>query len=365
MTFGVSLLNYRPGHVGGIETYIRKLAEVFSASPGAHTVTFIAGSDVADALPAGARRQAIPVSGRGLIAWRCLEAFTPLRARGIARRIDAAGYDAVLFPQQSIFPIGLHTPAVLTVVDVQHLHRPEHYPLFDTLFRRTIYPLSLRRCRRAIAISQTTKNDLVDLCGIAPGKVDVIPLGFDAAPPPPDTAGRLVAEPYFYYPAATFPHKGHADLLRAFAHFKAARRNDVKLVFSGMRTPLWKRLRKQIAARGLEQEVRHLGFVSCADVVSLYRHAEAILFPTRFEGFGMPILEAVRHGKPVFCSDLPVFDELGVPPENRLDFTDEHALAGIMDRLQPTALLKPPITWAACAEKTLQAMVEAVECGCV
>ena len=76
----------------------------------------------------------------------------------------------------------------------------------------------------------------------------------------------------------------------------------------------------------------------------------------------MPVLEAVRYSKPIFCSDLSIFDELGVPPENRIDFTDENALVGIIDHLTPTTLLRTPITWAQCAEKTLQVMAKAVEC---
>jgi glycosyltransferase involved in cell wall biosynthesis len=318
---------------------------------------------VVNLLPDGARRLAVPLSGRGLIVWRCAEAFTPLRARGIARQIDGAGYDAVLFPQQSIFPIETRTPAVLTVVDVQHLHRPEHYALFDTCFRRTIYPRSLAGSHKIIAISQVTKDDLVHMCGVDADKVEVIHMGFDAAPAPAATARRPVAEPYLYYPAATFAHKGHADLLRCFARLKAARPGELKLVFSGMQTPFWKQLAKQIDRRGLREDVRHLGFVPYEDVISLYQHAEAILFPSQFEGFGMPVLEAVRYGKPIFCSDLPIFDELGVPAANRLNFTDENALLGIMDKLEPTTLLKTPITWAECAKKTLQVMIEAVECA--
>jgi glycosyltransferase involved in cell wall biosynthesis len=359
MKLGVSLLNYRPGHVGGIETYIRKLIDAFAAPGQTHEIHFIAGRDVADTLPDSAHRQVVPLSGKGVVGWRCIEAFTPWRAEKVARRIDAAGYDAILFPQQSIFPIGIETPSVLTVVDVQHLHRPEHYGLFDTHFRRAIYPPSLEKSRRIIAISQATKQDLVTLCGIDEEKVAVIHMGFDATPVSEVAPERVVKEPYFYYPAATFPHKGHADLLRCFARLKE-QRTAPKLVFSGMQTPLWKGLQKQVRDLGLADDVIHVGFVPYEQVVSLYSHAEAILFPSEFEGFGMPVLEAVRYGKPIFCSGLPVFEELGVPAGNRLDFRDENVLLSVMENLKPTVLLNPPISWAQCAEKTLQAVGEAV-----
>ena len=360
MKCAVSLLNYRPGSVGGIETYIRKLSEIYAADPSGHEITFIAGAHVADQLPTGARRQLVPHAPPTLIAGRCMEAFTPLRAARLARQIDAAGYDVILFPQQSIFPIGIQTPAVLTVVDVQHLHRPEHYPLFDTCFRRTIYPRSLARAQRIIAISQVTQRDLVELCNVAAEKIEVVHLGFDRTPPPPADE-RLVERPYLYYPAATFAHKGHADLLRCFARLKVRHAHDITLVFSGMQTALWRQLKKQIAALGLQRDVAHLGFVDYEGIPSLYQHAEAVVFPSQFEGFGMPVLEAVRYRKPIFCSDLPIFDELGVPAANRIDFTDPDALIGIMQRLQPTALLKEPISWDECAKKTLQVMAKTVE----
>jgi len=361
MKFGVSLLNYRPGSVGGIETYIRKLIEELSSPGQDHEIHFIAGPDVAGRLPKDARPHGMAISGRGLIGWRCVEAFTPFKAGKIARQIDEAGYDAVLFPQQSIFPIGVQTPAVLTVVDVQHLHRPEHYGLFDTHFRRAIYPTSLEKSRRIIAISEATKHDLVNLCGINGKKIEVIHMGFDAKPASCETTERIVQEPYLYYPAATFPHKGHANLLRCFAKLKGKNAGAPKLVLSGMQTPLWRQLHKQVRVLGLESEVVHVGFVSYEHVVSLYQHAEAVVFPSEFEGFGMPVLEAARYGKPIFCSNLPVFEELGVPGDNRLDFRNEDALLHILDVLEPTVLLKTPISWAECAKKTLQAMVETVK----
>ncbi|NQU41454.1 MAG: glycosyltransferase family 4 protein [Lentisphaerae bacterium] len=365
MKIGISLLNYRPGSVGGIETYIEKLVEHFAGAQWGHELSFIAGPEVAALLPEDAGRQTMALSSRGAIAARCLEAFTPWRARRIAKEIDTAGYDVVFFPQQSIFPLEIKTPAVLTVVDLQHRHHPEHYALFDRCFRRAIYPPSLRRSTKIIAISDVTKTDLVETCGVAPDKIDVVHMGFDGhgTEPPSTTGQRLVDAPYFYYPAATFPHKGHADLLRCFAHLKASSGSAVKLVFSGMQTPLWKRLARQIRHLGLEGEVYHMGFVSYSEVIALYRGAEAVLFPTRFEGFGMPVLEAVRYGKPIFCSNLPIFDELGVPRQNQIDFSEERALEGIMERLTPTVLLIEPITWEACAKKTLQVVAAACRRG--
>ncbi len=362
MKFGVSLLNYRPGHVGGVETYIRRLIEAWSAPGQRHEITFIAAPDAARVLPDGARRLEVRLSGSAVIGWRCVEAFTPLRARALARRIDAAGYDAILFPQQSIFPIGIRTPAVLTVVDAQHLRQPQNYGPFDTRFRRSIYPRSLEKSRRIIAISEATKRDVVELCKVVPQKIDVGHMGFDPAPGA-TVCARMVEAPYFFYPAATFPHKGHADLLRCFARVKASGVGALKLVFSGMQTKRCKQLEQQVTELGLDGEVLHMGFVSHDQLESLFQHAEAILFPSEFEGFGMPVLEAVQYGKPVFCSDLPVFDEIGVPAENRLDFKNPDALVAIMDRLQPTVLRHAPISWSVCAMQTLDMMMKASKQG--
>lgn len=172
--------------------------------------------------------------------------------------------------------------------------------------------------------------------------------GFDPVGPTDSAAGILppgVERPYLYYPAFTYPHKGHARLIKTFAHLKRSGRIGHKLVFSGGRNTWWKTLERQIRQEGMEQEILHVGFVSRDHVEALYNQADAVLFPTEFEGFGIPVLEAAGRGKKIICSRLPIFDELGVSPEWQIDFSDPQQFLRALNQNGPTKLLKEPMSW--------------------
>src|SRR5512133_993085 len=134
--------------------------------------------EVAGALPApGFTRVVLDRSSARIVGERVLEAFTPYRAAGVARAMERTA-DVVLFPQQSIFPLHVRAPSVVTVHDLQHLFLPENFGLFDTHFRARVYPRSLRLATRIIAISDATRRDLIARCGVDGQRIDVVPHGF-------------------------------------------------------------------------------------------------------------------------------------------------------------------------------------------
>jgi len=356
MRIVVSLLNFRPGRIGGgTETLLRNLIPELAAIKGDDTIVAVTYRDIADEITTpGLERVVVDKSGPQIILERCLEAFTPYRAFSIERVFREVEPDVILFPQQSMFPKTPAAPAVLTVLDLQHLSFPQYFPLFDTYFRKAIYGYSLERAECLIAISDFTRMELIDLCGVASEKVVAIPLGYS----PPDVSetevSELVTGPYLYYPAASFPHKGHAVLLRTFAHLKNTIADfDYKIVFTGQRTGYWKHLEKQIRETGIGNLVIHLGFVSFEEVNRLYRGAEAVLFPTEYEGFGLPVVESATFGKKTIASKLPVFDEIGLPKHYQIDFSDPKQFLEALRSDLPIELEKEVWTWARNAEETL------------
>ena len=172
----------------------------------------------------------------------------------------------------------------------------------------------------------------------------------------PRRAG-LVEGPYLYYPAATWPHKGHAALLRTFATLRLGGRIAGKLVLTGQRTALWERTLLPLARTlGIEHEVIHLGFVPFDEVRRLYAGAAAVVFPTTFEGFGLPVLEAVQAGRKVVTSRLAVFDEIGVPLAAQADFEKPDEVLAALAQPGPTRLLREPATWEAVARRTMEVL---------
>jgi glycosyltransferase involved in cell wall biosynthesis len=355
MRIVMSLLAFRPGRIGGTETYLRALLEHMPREASGDTLVAVMDADVAAELPTpGFERAIVPMGARSAVARRILEAFTPYRARRLERLFADLRGDVAFFPQQSLFPRGIATPAVLTVVDVQHLVFPGYFALFDRLYRPRIYPYSMEAARRIIAISEFTKSEIVARCGVPPEKISAIPLGMT----PLDTS-RIspypgLERPYLYYPAATLPHKNHVTLFEAYAALRRAGRIPHHLVLSGIRTKHWPALTRRIDALGIASTVSHLGYLSYADVRRVYAGADAVVFPTEYEGFGLPVTEAVEHGKKVIVSDIPMFEELGVPPEWRIDFREPAQLASALARPGPTKLQRPPSTWAECARRTME-----------
>jgi glycosyltransferase involved in cell wall biosynthesis len=354
MRFAVSLLSFRPGRIGGAETYLRQLLRHLPGAAGGDELVAVLHREAASALDTpGLERVLVDSGDRALVARRVLEAFTPWRDRALERLFSGLHLDAALFPQQSIFPKRAPVPAVLTAVDVQHLIHPQHFGPFDRAFRAAVYPRSLGRARRVIAISETTRRTLVDRAGVPADKVVAVPFGFA-----PSAAANLrplerLGDPYLYYPAATYPHKDHATLFRSYAAL--ARRGEVAqaLVLTGQRTARWPRLARLVGELGMEGRIVHLGFLPLAEVRRVYAGASAILFPTRFEGFGLPVLEAAEFGKKVITSRLDIFDEIGVPRNRQIDFADPEQLLAALRLPGPTVLERPASTWEENARATM------------
>jgi glycosyltransferase involved in cell wall biosynthesis len=357
MRIAISLLAFRPGRIGGTETYLRKLLDHMPAESQGDSLVAVMDRDLAAELPTpGFERVVVPKSGRRVVGERILEAFTPFRARDVELVFSSLNADAVLFPQQSIYPLRTATPAVLTVVDVQHLVFPEYFALFDRLYRPRVYPQSMARARKVIAISEFTRAEIVRRCGVAAEKIVTIPLGST-----PHDVSRTdpypgLEHPYLYYPAASLPHKNHATLFETYAALRRTGRLAHRLVLSGMQTKHWRSLARRLDALGVAGDVRHLGYLSYADVRRVYAGADAVVFPTQYEGFGLPVTEAVEHGKKVIVSDIPVFRELGVPAEWRIDFARPDELARALAREGPTVLRNAPTTWPDCARRTVEVL---------
>lgn len=349
--------------MGGIETYFRELIRWLPTCAGSeHEVVFILDRDLRKTYPdipalvfeAGAVKTAF---------FRLLESFTSFRCSALTGLIEKHGFDAFFCPHQAMFPVECPVTSVITVHDVQHLYFPKYFSLIDHAFRATIWVKSLSECDRIIAISRATSDALVERCGVDPEKISVVHHGFPDIDPDSVSTSQLVQGQYYYYPAASYPHKGHVRLINAFALLKrcGAVSTDTRLVFSGMKTGYWKKVHAVIAANGWERDVIHLGHIPYEEVLSLYKGACAVFFPSEHEGFGIPLLEAARFGKKIICSQLPVFEEIGVPSEDMVDFEDIKSVATALERSGRTVLKYAPSSWAQSIRNTFETIVRLVE----
>jgi len=189
-----------------------------------------------------------------------------------------------------------------------------------------------------IAISQSTRRDLVELLGVADAKIDVVPQGIAAPPgvaPPPEAQVRarfqLGERRVVLSLSAKRPHKNVAALLGALARIPPDRRP--LLVLPGYPTWHEAELRERARALGITADVRFAGWVSDEEVEGLWAVADAFVFPSLYEGFGLPLLEAMARGVPVACSNASSLPEVAGDAALLFDPRDDAAIAAALERL--------------------------------
>lgn len=358
MKIAISLLNFRPGHIGGTETYLRSLVTAMSSVAGEHEVVLVVDRDLAatDLFP-GYQCAVVPLSARQVLAHRALEALTPFRSRTVEQTLNSLHADAVLFPQQAIFPKTVESPCAMVVHDLYHIFYPQYLSHTQRMHRKAIFPYSLQRADRIIAISGFTARTVRETYPAVADKVVTVPHGFHHVLDTRVDAIPGVPQPYIYYPAATLPHKNHVALFRAVAALRAQGQFNRHLVLSGLQTRFGKTLDHDIRRLKIEDLVIQLGYLPYDGVWRLYRGAECVVFPSLFEGFGLPVCEAAAFHKKIIVSRLEVFDELGVPRRFQIDFNDPQQLRQALAEPGHTVLERSPWTWEECAAVTLEHLV--------
>ena len=214
----------------------------------------------------------------------------------------ADNIDVYFCPFGTLWPRPFPKPAVLTFHDMQERFYPDHFTEAERAERFFHYDWSLRMADSVITVSAFTQAMAVSLAGISAGKCHVVHHVPDELPSPTKPAG-LPAEvpPFVFYPANLWKHKNHGRLLAAFKEVCASTQ-DLRLICTGSLLGRESQWTKDLAEAGLADRVVHLGKVSRPEVSWLFHHARALVFPSLFEGFGIPLIEAMQAGCPIACA---------------------------------------------------------------
>jgi glycosyltransferase involved in cell wall biosynthesis len=315
---GINLLWLVPGVVGGSETYTVRLLSGLAERYSELEYTLFALPEFGSAYPDVVRTFKTvyaPVTGRRKPT-RVLAGENTWLARQVRRRKIGLVHHA-----GGIVPLVHVARTVLTIHDLQYLFYPEYFARSKLTYLKAMVPRSAEAARVVLTPSEYTRRTVIERLGIDPSIVVVVPHGL-AARDPVIGAERVRARydvpgPFFIYPAATYPHKNHLMLVDAFARLLQSH-PEVTLVLTGARgSTQWGTARSTSSgiaeeARKLriEERVRPLGFVPKHDLEALYHQAVALVFPSRFEGFGAPILEAWARGCPVIAADATALPEI-------------------------------------------------------
>jgi glycosyltransferase involved in cell wall biosynthesis len=309
MRVGVNLLWCRPGRVGGSEEYVaRQLLGLATVAPEISARLLVPSGFAAAHPELDAHFE--------LITAEALMRFRPARiaAEDVLVPRKLAGLDVVHHAGGTL-PLRPRGATLLTIHDVQYLRYPRYFSLLRLTYLGRRVPPSVRAATLVAVPSRFVATTLVEAFGRDPSDLVVVPHGFDA--PPPETlpdAGelrrryRLGGRRVLVYPAITHPHKNHRLLVELLAGPWAD--PDLVLLLLGGVGAAEQAVAAAIADHALADRVVRPGRVPAADRDGLVSLAEALVFPSEYEGFGAPVLEAMALGTPVIASDRGALPEV-------------------------------------------------------
>jgi glycosyltransferase involved in cell wall biosynthesis len=324
---GISLLTLVPGTVGGSETYARELTRALHRVGELDYLVFVPtiAPDAADGLPS--RTVRAYRAGRSMPARLAAMTAATLRPNQIRREFDAAGLDALHFPLTVMLPPVDRPPAATTVLDLQHEEHPEFFGRAELAYRKLVYGWTIKRSRILITISEHARRQLIERYALPPERVRAIHLAVEHDRFTPN--GRPRGD-YLLYPARPWPHKNHKRLFDAFVQLRREH-GTLRLVLTG---------EGNFGSTPEGVEVR--GRVTTDELVDLYRSAAALVYPSLYEGFGMPVIEAMACGCPVACSNVASLPEVAGAAARLFDPRSIDDIVAAVD-----TVLRDPQPWIA------------------
>jgi glycosyltransferase involved in cell wall biosynthesis len=333
---GLNLIFLVPGETGGMEVAARELipALVSQAPPRTRFTAFVNREAAAagdgpwgELIPA----VTVPVKARNRVQW-------VLGEQTLLPRLAAREHVDLVHSLASTAPAWGRFRRVVTVHDLIYARFPEAHAGIREHGMKVLVPLGARRSDRVIADSASTRADLIELLGVSSERVDVVPLGVGAVQREQplsahDTRARfeLGSRQVLLSLSAKRPHKNLAALIDALVEIPSERRP--LLVLAGYPTWHEQELRTRAIDAGVADDVRFVGWVSAEEIEGLWAIAEAFVFPSLYEGFGLPVLEAMARGVPVACSNASSLPEVAGEAALLFDPHDRRAISDAIVRI--------------------------------
>ena len=325
----------------GDETYVAGLLRELAGAPGLRLAAVTRRPDL---VPDGIEPVELPARSQLL--------RMATRLPRLLRRLRPA-----LAHFQHSLPLTCPCPAVVTVHDLSFERDPSLMDLRDRLIFRAVVPRSARRAARVLAVSERTKRDLIELYGLPDEKIAVTPNGVDPefSPNGPSPDG----EPYALFVGTLQPRKDPQAAIDALALLGDG---DLRLVLVGPDKGGRAEAEQAAERNGLASRVEFRGHVAREELAALYRGAACLVFPSRYEGFGLPVLEAMASGTPVVATAAGALPEVAGDAAILVEERNPVALAGGIERaladrerLVAAGLARAKrFTWAETARRTLE-----------
>jgi glycosyltransferase involved in cell wall biosynthesis len=323
MHIGIYTLFLTPGHIGGIETYLRHLVAMLGQVDRVNQYTLFVGEhnhDLFDDLTAPNLKRITlsfnPTRNPLFIRLLCRLKVIP---SPVLKELAAHPVDVLHYPGTTIDQPEVETPCILTVHDIQQEYFPEFFSRRELARRKFSYKPSIQKAHHIITNSEFTKNSLVEKYKILPHKITVTHFGvnpifhssLDSTLISQIRSRYNLPEQFIFFPANPWPHKNHRRLFEALTLLRERYGHQkYRLVLSGVFPEEQARLQAVIAELDLSEAIQVLGYIPYADLPGLYAAAAMLVFPSLFEGFGIPLLEAMASGCPIVSANTTSLPEV-------------------------------------------------------
>jgi glycosyltransferase involved in cell wall biosynthesis len=367
MRLGLNMLFMVPGQMGGLETYARGLVDGLRALDSRNEYVILANRENAAIWGDGPPNFAVhvcPVWGTRKVARTLFEQW------GLNRLARRTGIDLLHSPGQSAPPPCNGIRSAATIGDLIFRRYPDEFAWAQRVAASYVVARSARRYERILTFSEFSKRDIAAEYGIALDRIDVTLLGCKVLAEDPGLAQRFfdqnrICGPFIFSVLSTYHHKNLGRLLAAVRILRDRRGFRHRLLVVGLRMAGYGDFVRQIEALGLREQVTFLGWAPDPALRALYSRADCFVFPSLYEGFGLPVLEALALGTPVACSNAASLPEVAGDAAELFDPHDPEAIAEAIRRcLEDDALRRhlmargraraAQFTWERCAELTLQ-----------
>jgi glycosyltransferase involved in cell wall biosynthesis len=367
MKIGINVTWMTPGHVGGMEWYVRNLIDQLGMIDPDNKYVLVTAPNNANTFRRPSKNwkkvvyfgyENAPMNYRVSLVALQQRSKAYKVARWIYHRlrlmnaniwrgklndlIEHENIDIWFCPLIYALPLDTSVPVVITIPDLQQEYYPDFFNKDEQAFRAMGYQYSCNTATAIIGISDHVANEIQKLYHIDSSRVFGIPLALEYSyQVSPHVVEQLknkvrvkyrLDDDYIFYPANGWPHKNHEQLIEAI-HLLHQGGCCVKLVLTGYAIDLQDRLRPLLYKYDLQDAVRHLGHVERQEVIGLYAASSMLVFPSLFEGFGLPLLEAMHFGVPVACSRIGSLPDVGGDAAMYFDPNSAQDIANAIQRL--------------------------------